>query len=70
MACSEDIDFDEGWYWSQVGFDSEEGEQYYLRFDGYHWINSGNEWSAEGVFCLRADMGNVNTTEEHERAYS
>lgn len=65
MACSEDINFDEGWYWSQVGFDSEEGEQYYLRFDGYHWTNAGYEWSAEGAFCLRADMGNVNTTDEH-----
>lgn len=64
IACHEDLDFDEGWYWSQIGFDSEEGETYYLRFDGYHWENQGYEWKASGAFCLRADLGNINGMEE------
>ncbi|MFZ8836009.1 MAG: T9SS type A sorting domain-containing protein [Flavobacteriales bacterium] len=60
VACSEDIDFEQGYYWAQIGFDSEEGEDYYLRFDGYHWEYLQYDWSAEGAFCLRADLGNVN----------
>ena len=54
VACAEDYNFDEGAFWAEIGFDSEEGVQYYLRHDGYHYTVGTNEWSAEGTFCLSA----------------
>ncbi len=69
VACSEDIDPDQGWWWAQVGFDTEEGTEYFLRYDGFHWQNDFYDWSAEGAFCLRADLGNVNGLSEDESAF-
>lgn len=54
VACAEDVNFDEDDYRAEIGFDSEEGVQYYLRHDGYHWTAGNNEWSAEGTFCFSA----------------
>ena len=54
VACAEDYNFDENNFWAEIGFDSEEGVQYYLRHDGYHYNVGVNEWSAEGTFCLSA----------------
>ncbi|HAD22275.1 MAG TPA: hypothetical protein DCF87_09225 [Opitutae bacterium] len=68
IDCSEDINPDEGQWWAQVGFDSEEGTEYYLRFDGFHWDNDFYDWSAEGSFCLRADLGNINGISESDAA--
>lgn len=69
VACSEDIDPDQGWWWAQVGFDTEEGTEYFLRYDGFHWQNDFYDWSAEGAFCLRADLGNVNGLSEDASAF-
>lgn len=69
VACSEDIDPDQGWWWAQVGFDTEEGTEYFLRYDGFHWQNDFYDWSAEGAFCLRADLGNVNGLSENESVF-
>jgi len=69
VACSEDIDPDQGWWWAQVGFDTEEGTEYFLRYDGFHWQNDFYDWSAEGAFCLRANLGNVNGLSEDESAF-
>lgn len=69
IACSEDIDFDGNQFWSQIGFNSEEGEEYHLRFDGFHWTAAGLEWSAEGAFCLRADAGSVSNTSDIAEAF-
>lgn len=69
IACSEDLNFDENQFWSQIGFDSEEGEEYHLRFDGFHWTAAGFEWSAEGAFCLRADAGSVNNAPDQTETF-
>ncbi|MBL6865912.1 MAG: T9SS type A sorting domain-containing protein [Flavobacteriales bacterium] len=69
IDCSEDINPDAGFWWSQVGLDSEDGTEYFLRFDGFHWDIGLYDWSAEGSFCLRADLGNVNGLAEDEAAF-
>ena len=69
VACSEDIDPDQGWWWAEVGFDTEEGAEYFLRYDGFHWDNGSYDWSAEGAFCLRANLGNVSGVSEHDGAF-
>lgn len=66
VGCFEDFDTDNNGFWSEVGFDSEEGEEYFLRFDGFHWTNNGAEWTADGAFCLQAFDGNVNAVESLE----
>ena len=66
MACSEDYNTDEGQWWAEVGFDSEDGVEYYLRFDGFLWENDGFTWTANGAFCLQAFPGNVNGMSELE----
>ena len=66
VACSEDYNTDEGQWWAEVGFDSEDGVEYYLRFDGFLWENNGFTWTANGAFCLQAFPGNVNGLSELE----
>ena len=59
VGCSEDINQADGEYWAEIGFDSEEGVEYFLRHDGYHYSNQLNEWSAEGTFCLTSTLSNT-----------
>ena len=61
VTCAEDFDGDLFQWWAEVGFDSEEGETYFLRMDGFHWNFNGFEWVAGGSFCLQAFPGNVNS---------
>jgi hypothetical protein len=69
VACSEDIAPDDGYFWAQVGFDTEEGAEYFLRYDGFHYDNGTYDWSSDGAFCLRADQGNVNGIAENAAAF-
>ena len=69
VACSEDIDPDQGWWWAEVGFDTEVGAEYFLRYDGFHWDNGFYDWSAEGAFCLRANLGNMSGLSENDGAF-
>ena len=66
VACSEDYSTDDNQWWAEVGFDSEEGVEYYLRFDGFLWEYEGATWTANGAFCLEAFPGNVNGMNELE----
>ncbi|MED5317730.1 MAG: T9SS type A sorting domain-containing protein, partial [Bacteroidota bacterium] len=50
----------------EIGFDSEDGVEYFLRFDGFLWENNGITWTANGAFCLQAFPGNVNGIDELE----
>ena len=61
VTCAEDFDGDLFQWWAEVGFDSEEGETYFLRMDGFHWNFNDFEWVAGGSFCLQAFPGNVNS---------
>lgn len=58
VACGEDYNFDNGEYWPYVAVDTEEGVEYFLRYDGYHWDNNLYDWSAEGSFCFTAEQSN------------
>ena len=66
VACAEDFSTDDNQWWAEVGFDSEVGVEYYLRFDGFLWEDNGITWTANGAFCLQAFPGNVNGMEELE----
>ena len=60
VACAEDFNTEDGQWWAEVGFDSEEGVEYFLRFDGFLWDYNGATWTANGAFCLEAFPGHVN----------
>lgn len=58
VGCNEDLNFANGQYWAEIGFDSEDGVQYFLRHDGFHYSTQMTEWSAEGTFCLTSRLSN------------
>ena len=58
VACGEDFDEENTQYWPVVGIDTEEGVEYFVRLDGFHWNNGLYDWSAEGTFCLTAEQSN------------
>ena len=66
VACAEDFNTDDGQWWAEIGFDSEDGVEYYLRFDGFLWDYNGATWTANGAFCLQAFPGNVNGVNDLE----
>lgn len=63
VSCAEDWDAGNSQWWSRIGFDTEVGETYYLRYDGFHWTFNGMEWTANGAFCLKAYAGNINVVD-------
>ncbi|MBK12705.1 MAG: hypothetical protein CL849_04165 [Crocinitomicaceae bacterium] len=60
VDCGEDLNEELFQWWGPVGVDTEEGETYHLRVDGFHWEFLGLEWTASGAFCLQAYPGNLN----------
>ena len=66
VACAEDFSTEDNQWWAEIGFDSEAGVEYFLRFDGFLWENNGFTWTANGAFCLQAFPGNVNGIDELE----
>ena len=66
VACAEDFSTDDNQWWAEIGFDTEEGVEYFLRFDGFLWQNNGFTWTANGAFCLQAFPGNVNGIDDLE----
>ena len=66
VACAEDFSTRDNQWWAEIGFDSEDGVEYFLRFDGFLWENNGITWTANGAFCLQAFPGNVNGIDELE----
>lgn len=66
VSCGEDFDADNSMFWPEVGVDTEDGVDYFIRMDGFHWTNAGFEWVANGGFCMQAVAGNINLVQENK----
>ncbi|MEY3397558.1 MAG: hypothetical protein RL220_152 [Bacteroidota bacterium] len=65
VACNDDINFDDGNYWSGVDIETADGATYYVVVDGFNYVDFGGD-NTTGTFCLEVTQIFVGVTEMEE----
>jgi hypothetical protein len=69
VACNDDIDFDNGNYWSGVNLDTDDGETYFILVDGFNYLDFGGD-NTTGDFCIEVTQVFVNINEMEKTTLS